>query len=90
MQVNEKYGELRVFNRNTMEALSKIYVKVFCKNKSGPELFFRDGFTDIRGKFEYANVAGKSVKDIEKFSILVSDDESGLGQVIKEANPPKK
>ena len=79
MQVNEKYGELRVFNRDTMEALARVYVKVFCKNKSGSELFFRDGFTDIRGKFEYSNASGKSVKDVQKFSILVSDDESGLG-----------
>ena len=90
VQVNEKYGELRVFNRSTEVALAKVYVKVFSKNKSGSELFFRDGFTDIRGKFEYANASGKSAKDVAKFSILVSDDETGLGQMIKEVDPPKK
>ena len=52
----------------------------------GSELFFRDGFTDIRGKFEYANASGKSAKDIQKFSILVSHD--SYGQIIKEVGKP--
>ena len=75
MQLIEKFGELRVFNRESMQPLPKVYVKVFCKNTSGQELFFRDGFTDIRGKFEYANASGRSLDDVAKFSILVCDDE---------------
>lgn len=70
-----------------MKALPKVYVKVFCKNDSGKELFYRDGFTDIRGKFVYANASGKSLSDVKKFSILISDDK--LGSSIKEADPPK-
>jgi len=85
--MNEKYGELRVFNRETDKPLSKVYVKVFCKNKSNTEKFYRDGFTDIRGKFEYANASGKSVDDVKKFSILVCDNKCGSS--IKEADPPK-
>ena len=52
------------------------------------EYFFRDGFTDIRGKFEYANASGKSLDEVEKFSILVADDEHNNGATIKEALPP--
>jgi len=77
VKFNENFGELKVFHRESMKSLSKVYVKVFCKNTNGSELFFRDGFTDIRGKFEYANASGKSAKDIKKFSILVSHDEYG-------------
>jgi len=73
-----------------MVALPKVYVKVFCKNSSGQELFFRDGFTDIRGKFEYASASGKNTKSMRKFAILVSEDIDGLGQVIREVNPPKQ
>jgi len=73
-----------------MQPLPRIYVKVFCKKSGGQELFFRDGFTDIRGKFEYANASGISLDSITKFSIFVSDDNNGLGQLIKEAGPPKK
>ena len=79
-----------MFNRETMEPLSKVYVKVFCKNSSGKELFYRDGFTDIRGKFVYATASGKSLDDVKKFSILICDDEHNNGSRIREANPPSK
>lgn len=49
--------------------------------------FFRDGYTDIRGKIEYALSAGSRLNDVEKFAILVQSDE--LGSVIKECSPPK-
>ena len=58
VQFIEKFGELRVFKSDTMQPLSKVYCKVYSKNKNGRESFFRDGFTDIRGKFEYANASG--------------------------------
>ena len=44
-------------------------------------LFYRDGFTDIRGKFEYAQASGNSVGQIIKFAILLCYKESS---VIKE------
>lgn len=87
VHVNEQFGELKVHLRSTMKPLSKIYVKVFCKDASGNELFYRDGFTDIRGKFEYANSSGRSTGSVKKFAILVSHDE--YGQTIKEVDPPK-
>jgi hypothetical protein len=43
---------------------------VFVK-KGNEENFFRDGFTDIRGKFEYANASGKSLASIDRFAIFV-------------------
>jgi hypothetical protein len=41
-------------------------------NKSGKEQFYRDGYTDIRGKFEYAQ--GEDLDDIKKFAILVQSE----------------
>jgi hypothetical protein len=60
---------------------------VFYKNNSGDELFFKDGFTDVRGKFEYAQASGANMDDVQKFAILVSD--KNHGQIIKEAKNPK-
>ena len=77
-----------MLHKETNKPLTKTYVKVFSKNKRGGETFYRDGFTDIRGKFEYGNCSGKSLADIEKFAILVSHDT--YGQIIKEANVPNK
>jgi len=75
--VNEALGVLKVFHRDTMEPLSRVYVKIFSKAKSGAENFYKDGFTDITGKFEYANASGKSLNEVDKFSILVCDREHG-------------
>ena len=88
VDIIQKFGELRVFRQSTMEPLSKVYVKVFCKNQADQGLFFKDGFTDIRGKFIYANASGKSLDDVKLFSILISSDSHGYGSCIKEVAPP--
>ena len=88
VQCNEEFGELRVCHTVTKKPLNKVYVKVFCKNNSNADVFFRDGFTDIRGKFEYTSASGKSLDDVQKFSIFVDHQE--YGSLIKEVGKPKK
>jgi hypothetical protein len=34
-------------------------------------MFYRDGYTDIRGKIEYAQTSGDKLKDVKRFAILV-------------------
>lgn len=83
----ESYGELKVTEKGEGgKALAQVYVKVFSKNKSGKETFFRDGYTDIRGKFEYANTSGDKLKDVSMFAILVHCNKKG--SQIKEVKPP--
>ena len=77
VNINQKFGELKVSLKESQKPLSRTYVKVFAKNKTGEEVFYRDGFTDLRGKFEYANTSGKNLDDIQRFSILVSHDTYG-------------
>jgi hypothetical protein len=88
VQVNEKYGELRVYNQ-AGRPLPQVYVKVFSKNTGGQELFYRDGYTDIRGKFEYANSSSSatSLTSIKKFALFVSHADHG--SVIKECKTPE-
>jgi len=50
--------------------LPRSYVKVFSKTNKG-EVFYRDGYTDIRGKFEYSQTSGDKLKDVIRFAILV-------------------
>ena len=52
--VLESYGELKVSHKESGKALPKVYVKVFSRDSGAKESFYRDGYTDIRGKFEYA------------------------------------
>lgn len=88
MKVNivESFGELKVVDKATNKAVPEVYVKVFARDKSGSENFYRDGYTDIRGKFEYAMTSGDKLKDVKKFAILVQSDT--YGSQIKEVDPP--
>lgn len=85
IQFNEAFGELKVMKDD--KACGKVYVKVFMLNKSGKETFYRDGYTDIRGKFEYATTSGDKLKQVKKFSVLVQSEE--FGSQIKVIEPPK-
>lgn len=91
VQILESFGELKVTPKKATDqqkALSRVYVKVFSKDANGKESFFKDGYTDIRGKFEYANgSSAEKLKLVKKFAILVHDD--AFGSEISEVNPPK-
>jgi hypothetical protein len=82
---NEAFGELKVMHNN--KGIGKIYVKVFSLSTNGKEEFFRDGYTDIRGKFEYAIASGEKLNKIKKFAVLVLSEQ--YGSMIKEVTPPK-
>lgn len=53
-------------------------------------MFFKDGFTDIRGRFDYAKVSGSDSSDkkqFKTFAIFMSHEK--LGDTIKEADATK-
>lgn len=58
------------------------YVKVYAR-RQGSVSFFKDGYTDLSGRFEYGKLSGTSVTDVERFSILVENKE--FGSLVKEA-----
>ena len=99
VQLIENYGQIKVFDINN-KPLTKVYVKCFAKTKAGVVNFYKDGYTDLRGRFDYATLNASEVTSIEKFSIFVMSDQLGFslistqfnniytGSMIKEANPP--
>ena len=84
--LQENYGQLKVVNAATSKALPKVYVKVYVRLADGTVKFHKDGYTDLRGKFDYASVSTPEKSPINRFSILVLSDE--FGALIKETNPP--
>jgi len=63
----ENFGELKVFipqENGNEKPLPKSYVKVYQKNNSGQVKFFKDGYTDLRGRFDYATLSGSNIADI--------------------------
>lgn len=87
VQVIETYGQVKVVDSVTSKPLAKVYVKVYSKTAQGVK-FHKDGYTDVRGRFDYATVSTPEKSPIEKFSILILSEQSGA--MIKEANPPQQ
>jgi hypothetical protein len=83
----ESYGQVKVTDP-AAKPLSKVYVKVYCKLADGTVKFHKDGYTDIRGRFDYATVSTPEKQPISKFSVLVLSEDRGA--VIREANPPQE
>ncbi|KAL6589021.1 hypothetical protein U3516DRAFT_675727 [Neocallimastix sp. 'constans'] len=95
-QINENLGILRVFKPNPdiknkekpFVIAPGVYVKVYSKNKRGKVSFWKDGYTDLLGRFDYITVSSNSdILDIEKLSILILFNDT-MGE-IKEVKPPK-
>mmetsp|Transcript_157823 Transcript_157823/g.506154 ORF Transcript_157823/g.506154 Transcript_157823/m.506154 type:complete len:105 (+) Transcript_157823:5396-5710(+) len=86
--VAERHGWLTVSNE-AGRPLPAVYVKVFSRSREGAgEKFFKDGYTDLRGRFDYASLSGQSTLQVQRFSVLVASEKSG-GLVLEAAPPPQ-
>jgi len=56
LTLTENYGRLETRDSTTDKPLPKAYVKVYAKLKNGTVRFFKDGYTDLRGRFDYASL----------------------------------
>lgn len=84
--LQENYGQITVADAATAKGLAKVYVKVYVRLADGQVKFHKDGYTDHRGKFDYASVSTPERTPIARFAILVLSEDKGAQ--IKEANPP--
>ena len=83
----ETQGMLRVVDDAAARAMPKVYIKVYARLRNGQTQFYKDGYTDLRGRFDYASLSTDELAHVERFSILVLSEERGA--VIRELAPPK-
>lgn len=88
VQVIEPYGQLRVRVRASGGVLPRAYVKVYARKQGGAVSFYKDGYTDVRGAFDYASLSTDELDSVERFAMLVMTDEHGA--LIREAAPPQR
>ena len=88
VQMIENYGQVKVSKAQGGKPLSKAYIKVYAKLKNGQVQFFKDGYTDLRGRFDYASLSTNDLDRVQRFAILVLSDSNGA--VVREAAPPKR
>jgi len=78
IEISERLRQIRVFNRTSNQAISRAYVKVYCKTPDAPEgRFLKDGYTDLRGRFDYATVSSDELEFVEALAILVLTETAG-------------
>jgi hypothetical protein len=66
--------------------LESAYVKVYARHRDGTVRFYKDGYTDLRGQFDYVTLSAPELASVEKFALLVLDPEHGAW--IRESDPP--
>jgi hypothetical protein len=84
----ENYGQLIAVESATGKGLPKVYVKVYSRLADGTVKFHKDGYTDLRGRFDYASVSTPERQPISRFAILALSEERGA--LIQEASPPQQ
>jgi hypothetical protein len=84
----ESYGQVAVTAANDKAPLPKAYVKVFAKLADGSVRFHKDGYTDLRGRFDYASLSDDPNNSAQRYAVLVLDEQRGA--VIREVAPPQK
>lgn len=88
LQVVESYGQVRVSQQEANKPLPKTYVKVYSRMKGGDVKFYKDGYTDLRGLFDYTSLNTNELDYVDRFSLLILNAQHG--SVIREASPPKR
>lgn len=86
VQVGKSVGQIRVMKKTERDGqgggavtpISKGYVKVYGRVKGTTKgVFYKDGYTDLRGRFDFRTISTDLVEDIDKFAILVCTESAG-------------
>ncbi len=84
--VSESYGQLQTTDTKSHRPISTAYVKVYAKYPDGNVRFYKDGYTDSRGRFDYTSISASDAKGASRFAILVLSEEKGA--TLHDVAPP--
>ncbi len=85
---SENYGQLLVRQAKGGKPEPTVYVKVYARKKDGRIEFYKDGYTDLRGRFDYVSLSTNEVENVSQFALLILSDEHGA--IVREAKPPQR
>lgn len=88
VQLAHQYGQVRVLRASSQQALPATYVKVYARQRGGAVAFYKDGYTDLRGRFDYVTLSTDDLDRVEQFAILIVSDDAGATAL--EAAPPPR
>jgi len=68
---------VQVLEAGSLRPLVKTYVKVYAETYDGEVVFHKDGYTDLRGKFDYLSHTGIPVDRVKRVALFISHPEAG-------------
>jgi len=87
--LSNELGQVRVLHSKTRQPIQQAYVKVYGQNiRDNSVSFFKDGYTDIRGRFDYRTLSTDQVRGTRRIAILVATENDG--SLIKEVDVPNE
>ena len=87
VELLEGFAQARVVSADTRKPLAGIYVKVYAKMKDDSVRFYKDGYTDWRGLFDYGSLSTNELEQVSRFAVLFLSSDQGA--VVREAAAPK-
>eukprot|EP01138_Halocafeteria_seosinensis_P014265 gb/GECG01014565.1/.p1 GENE.gb/GECG01014565.1/~~gb/GECG01014565.1/.p1 ORF type:complete len:452 (+),score=59.51 gb/GECG01014565.1/:1-1356(+) len=92
ISVDETAGFVRVEDFQGAKAIPAVYIKVYWRGQgstrtSADAKFYKDGYTDILGRFDFASLSTDELDKVEELAILVSS--SSYGAEVVYAKPPR-
>jgi hypothetical protein len=73
---------VQVFDSAGFKPLPKTYVKVYAETNDGSIAFHKDGYTDLRGKFDYLSHTAIDPSTIKRLALLISHPDKGSRTLI--------
>ena len=81
-------GRLRVVEAASGAPLRRVYCKVYWRESEGGQpRFYKDGYTDVRGSFDYSSLSTDELSRTQQFAVLVLSE--GHGALARQVAPPK-
>ncbi len=88
IRIIQSFGQIEVRAEDSGEVLPQTYVKVYARGANGQVSFWKDGYTDLRGRFDYLSLNDREPEEAITLAILIMHPERGA--VIRETTPPTR
>ena len=75
--ISESFGQLQTTDAKSHQPIAAAYVKVYARYPDGSVKFYKDGYTDSRGRFDYSSISAADARGAQRFAILVLSEEKG-------------
>lgn len=87
VMIKENMGILQIIENENHKSLPCAYIKVYSKDNTNKIEFYKDGYSDLSGRFDYASISTDQMDNAVEFGILIMTENHG--SYITQAKVPK-